>query len=305
MAFRRGKQPSRDIHSFEQGLEYNLLRLCADLNTGIYEHGGYHHRIVNEKKRRDIAVANVRDRVVHRLLYDYLVPLVDPRLDYDVWSCRQGKGLHEALKRTHQLLHIYSHGWVWRADISKFFDHIDHTVLKEGLLRFTSDKTTQELLDKVLGSYMHNEESVSQSVSHGRGIPIGNLTSQIFANIYLNEFDRFMRHTLKPLGYVRYGDDFVLFLRNETDAREMQAIATKWLVTILKLQVHRKNNVILPAKAGLHFLGHTIYPDSPLAVDRTMIRKIERDIDYRNFASYRAMALPKRYAKQLPWRIID
>jgi hypothetical protein len=147
--------------------------------------------------------------------------------------------------------------------------------------------------------------SVGQSVSHGSGIPIGNLTSQIFANIYLNEFDRFVRHTLKPLGYVRYGDDFVLFLRNETDAWEMQAVATKWLVAILKLQVHRKNNVILSAKAGLHFLGHIIHSDSPLEVDRTMIRKIERDIDYRNFASYQAMALPKRYAKQLPWRIID
>ena len=162
MAFRRGKQPSHDIHAFEQSLEYNLLRLCADLNTGRYEHGGYHHRIVNEKKRRDIAVANVRDRVVHRLLYDYLVPLVDPRLDYDVWSCRQGKGLHEALKRTHKLLHDYSHGSVWRADISKFFDHIDHAVLKESLLRFTSDETAHKLLDKVLGSYAHNGEPASQ-----------------------------------------------------------------------------------------------------------------------------------------------
>ena len=131
------------------------------------------------------------------------------------------------------------------------------------------------------------------------------MTSQIFANIYLNEFDRFVRHTLKPLGYVRYGDDFVLFVRNETDARQVQAVATKWLITMLKLRVHRKNNVTLPAKAGLHFLGHTIHSDSPLAVDRTMIRKIDRDISCRNFGSYQAMALPRRYAKQLPWRIMD
>ena len=131
------------------------------------------------------------------------------------------------------------------------------------------------------------------------------MTSQIFANVYLNEFDRFVRHTLKPLGYVRYGDDFALLVRDESDARQMQAVAMKWLAAILKLQVHRKNNVVLPAKAGLHFLGHTIHSDSSLTVDRIMIRKIERDINYRNFASYQAMALPKRYAKQLPWRIID
>lgn len=220
MAFRRSKKPSRDIRAFELNLEYNLLRLCTDLNTGRYEHGDYRHRIVNEKKRRDIAVASVRDRVARRLLYDYLVPLVDPHLDYDVWSCRQDKGLHEALRRTHRLLHDYSHGWAWRADISKFFDHVDHAVLRACLLRCTSDETAQKLLDNVLGSYAYNGESVSQSVSQSRrGIPIGNLTSQIFANIYLNEFDRFVRHTLKPLGYIRYGDDFVLFTNNEAEAR--------------------------------------------------------------------------------------
>jgi RNA-directed DNA polymerase len=165
VAFRCGKKPSREIRGFEQELEYNLLRLCSDLHTGQYDHGGYYHRIVNEKKRRDIAVASVRDRVVHRLLYDYLVPLVDARLDYDVWSCRQGKGLHEALRRTQHLLHSYGHGWAWRADISKFFDHVDHGVLKECLLRFTTDETAQKLLDKVIGSYAYNGQSVSQSVS--------------------------------------------------------------------------------------------------------------------------------------------
>ncbi len=174
-AFRRGKQPSREIRAFEQELEYNLLRLCADLHTGQYDHGGYHHRIVNEKKRRDIAVASVRDRVVHRLLYDYLVPLVDPRLDYDVWSCRQSKGLHEALRRTHHLQHSYSHGWAWRADVSKFFDHVDHAVLKQCLSRFVSGDTAQELLDNVIDSYIYTEkpasQPASQPASHGRVFP--------------------------------------------------------------------------------------------------------------------------------------
>lgn len=125
IAFRKGKQPSQAITLFESELERNLLQLCADLNSDTYKHGDYNHRIVNEKKRRDIAVATVRDRVVHRMLYDYLVPLVDPKLDYDVWSCRKGKGLHQALLRTQTLTNKYSHDWVWRADIAKFFDNVD------------------------------------------------------------------------------------------------------------------------------------------------------------------------------------
>lgn len=113
MAFRAGKKPSREITIFESDLELNLLRLCADLNSDSYEHGGYSHRIINEKKRRDIAVASVRDRIVHRLLYDFLVPAVDSKLDYDVWSCRTGKGLHHALERTEHLINKYDHGYCW------------------------------------------------------------------------------------------------------------------------------------------------------------------------------------------------
>jgi RNA-directed DNA polymerase len=137
---------------------------------------------------------------VHRLLYDYLVPLVDHQLDFDVWSCRQGKGLHQGLRRTQVLLTRYDHGYVWRADISKFFDNVDHLKLKEALKRLVSDSKAQTLLDSIIDSYYYNEQSVSQS---RHGIPIGNLTSQIFANIYLSEFDRFVRHTIQPFGYVR------------------------------------------------------------------------------------------------------
>jgi len=152
-AFRSGKKPSREITCFEAELELNLLRLCADINNGSYQHGVYNHRIVNEKKQRDIAVATVRDRVVHRLLYNYLVPLVDLRLDYDVWSCRINKGLHQALIRTKDLAIKYDHGWVWRADISKFFDNVDHHILRSCLAHYVRDDKAHNLLDKVIKSY--------------------------------------------------------------------------------------------------------------------------------------------------------
>lgn len=134
-----------------------------------------------------------------------------------------------------------------------------------------------------------------------QGIAIGNLTSQIFANIYLNEFDRFVRHALKPLGYVRYGDDFVLIMNTSAEAQHAQMIATEWLATTLHLRVHHTNNIVIPVKAGLHFLGHIIHMNSPLAVDRRMLRKIERIVCMCNIASYKAMALPRRFAQRMPW----
>lgn len=114
-----------------------------------------------------------------------------------------------------------------------------------------------------------------------------------------------MRHTLKPHGYIRYGDDFVLIMNSEAETRHAQSIATEWLASVLHLHVHRNNNVVLPARAGLHFLGHKVYPNSPLTVGRPMLRKIDRDVSYANIASYQAMALPKRYAKSLPWQIMN
>lgn len=150
---------------FEADLEYSLLLLCKDLNDGTYMHGSYSHRIVNEKKRRDISVAGVRDRVVHRLLYDYLVPVVNTKLDPDVWSCRPSKGLHKALQRAALFSKRYSGGYFWRADVAKFFDHVNHETLKACLRRHIAEEKAQNLLDKVIDSYTHNEKSVSQSVT--------------------------------------------------------------------------------------------------------------------------------------------
>ena len=153
VAFRKGKKPSLAILRFEQDLEANLLKLCYDLNNDQYEHQPYSHKIVNEKKRRDIYVASVRDRVVHRLLYDYLMPTVDPRLDYDVWSCRTGKGLYACLARTQRLLAKHPAAWVWRADIRKFFDSVPHDRLYEIIEKHITCTDAKKLLNKVITSY--------------------------------------------------------------------------------------------------------------------------------------------------------
>ncbi|PIR86110.1 hypothetical protein COU14_00770, partial [Candidatus Kaiserbacteria bacterium CG10_big_fil_rev_8_21_14_0_10_44_10] len=118
--------------------------------------------------------------------------------------------------------------------------------------------------------------------------------------VYLNEFDRFVRHHIKPLGYLRYGDDFVLFMNSQRDATCAQSLATGWLFNLLKLNVHKKNNIIIRPSQGLYFLGHHIYP-SGISVDRIMAGKISQKIDRQNAGNYQAMHLSSKQAKQLPW----
>jgi hypothetical protein len=127
------------------------------------------------------------------------------------------------------------------------------------------------------------------------------LTSQIFANIYLHEFDRFVRHQIKPLAYVRYGDDFVLFFRSKSEALHTQEVATQWLQYNLRLQVHPKNSFVFRASHGIRFLGHWIYPSSDVSAERSMLKKIPDVLDRTNAASYMNSRLPCRYAKRMPW----
>jgi retron-type reverse transcriptase len=165
-ALRAGKKTSRAILEYEANLENNLIKLCLAIKNNTYQHGGYEHKILSDKKRRDIAVASVQDRIVHRLLYDHLVQKLDRRFDPDVWSGRKGKGLHGSLKQIAYLVDKYHSCYVWRADIEKFFDNVDHQILKSCLARHIKDEAVQKLLDKVIDSYTHNEKSVSQS-RHG------------------------------------------------------------------------------------------------------------------------------------------
>ena len=120
------------------------------------------------------------------------------------------------------------------------------------------------------------------------------MTSQVFANIYLNEFDRFVRHKLKPLAYIRYGDDFLLFARTRKEALHFQSDASAWLSKNLRLKLHAKNNVILQPKRGIHILGHWIYPKQQLIVDKAMRRKMNSNLSTANASTYKSMHIPKR-----------
>ncbi|HMQ95682.1 MAG TPA: reverse transcriptase/maturase family protein [Candidatus Saccharibacteria bacterium] len=295
--FRKGKRPSRHIDEFAYYLERNITDLTTQINEKTYRHGGYQRIVVSDKKRRDLAVATVRDRVIHRYIYDRLVVCFDKSFDPDVWSCRQGKGLHRALDRTRQLLARHADSYVWRADITKFFDHVHHDILRAELARrLGEDSELLWLSGKVIESYT--------SVDMQRGIPIGNLTSQIFSNIYLNMFDRFVRHQLKPQGFVRYGDDFILIAPTRRRARHYQLVASKFLYDTLDLTVNPRSNVVVPAASGLHFLGHAVFSRYAV-VDKHTSQAVLAKVRCGNLASYQSLALAKHIKKELYWRILD
>jgi len=195
--------------------------------------------ILTYNKTREISVASVRDRIVHRLLYDYLVEIFDKTFIFDAWSCRKGKGLIGAIDRAQEFIRKYPHGFAWRADIKKFFDNVNHEILFQILTRKIQNKTTLNVLKTVIDSF---------EIKLGVGMPIGNLTSQIFSNIYLNELDRFIKHKLKCRDYLRYGDDFIIFDKNEADLIETKELVTLFIENSLKLKLHSENNIILKTK---------------------------------------------------------
>ena len=223
-AFRKGKKPSKDIDEFQFYLEENLFQLFRDLNTGRYQHGGYKKFIVCDNKRREISVADVRDRVVHRLIYNFLEKLYDKTFIFDAWSCR-----------------------------------------------------------------------------------IGNLTSQIFANIYLNELDRFVKHTLKVKAYVRYGDDFIVI---ETDLNKIHNIRFKtieFLAKELKLQTNSKSDKIVKASHGLKFLGVKLWAPGRDLNKRSKGR-IQSRLRPNNVASYSGLVKQHcgtRETKKFHWTLYE
>lgn len=303
--FRKGKRPSHAIDEFAYNLEINVAKLASELTDRSYQHRGYQEITLCEKKRRDLAVASIRDRVVHRLLYDYLVDQFDKTFDPDVWSCRVGKGLHHCLTRTQKLLRKYEYSCVWRADITKFFDSVDHGRLMECLRRkIGQDQTALRLCQEVIASYNVLNKQALRQAQGKQGIPIGNLTSQIFANIYLNEFDRFVRHRLKPQAYVRYGDDFILICPTRRAAFALRGQAEDFLHQHLRLSINPKSNVVVPAASGLKFLGHDI-TRAAVIVDRHTTKRILPKIGWHNVSSYKALALPTEAKNSLDWILLE
>lgn len=276
LAFRIGKRRSAATFEFAYSLEHNLFALHTELTQGTYRHGAYRQFTVTDSKRRKISVAPVRDRIVHRLLYEYLVLLFDQRFIYDAWSCRKGKGLLAAIERAQDFAHRFSRAYVWRMDIKKFFDSVHHDTLLKLLTMRNIDPVALALCKTIIESYQTRA---------GFGIPIGNLTSQVFANIYLNELDRYAMHTIHPLRYMRYGDDALFLMPSQSATDAIRGKVSVFARETLHLTINPKNDIVVPVRRGVKFLGTWIYPHGRRIVTSVRAR-IGKQLASENVASY-------------------
>lgn len=268
--FRKGKGTKRDVQILERHLEDNIFDLHNKLKNKTYKHSTYKDFYVNDPKRRHIHKSNASDRVLHHLLYRHLYEIFDKKFIYDSYSCRKGKGTHKAVIRLEKLTRIVSRNytrecWALKLDIKKFFDSIDHNFLKVLIHRSVKDKDINKLIDEVIDSF-HSE------VGESNGIPLGNLTSQIFANIYLNELDQFVKRTLKVKYYLRYADDFIIL---DSDRRHLDTYLNsinEYVQNSLKLELHPKKIIISKLTWGIDFCGYIVLPRYTLPRTKTKRR---------------------------------
>lgn len=272
--FKKGKRKRVDVQAFERNLEDNIFSLYNKLLNKTYKHGQYHSFYVQDPKLRHIHKATVADRVVHHLLYKYLYELFDKYFIHDSYSCRLNKGTHKGVKRLERLARKVSKNytvpcWALKCDIKKFFASVDHEILLKLLKNKIKDQDIIWLLKEVIDSFHSDKEE-------GKGIPLGNLTSQIFANIYMNELDQFAKHKLKTKYYLRYADDFLIL---STDKKLLQSYvnsAEEFLRTCLKLELHPKKIILRKLEWGIDFLGYVILPFYCLARTKTKKRVFQK-----------------------------
>lgn len=256
--FLRGKRKKQDVQEFQADLMRNILALHEDLHVKTYAHGGYHHFKIADPKPRDIHKASVRDRLLHHALYRRLYPFFDATFIYDSYSCRRAKGTHKAMDRFRSFAFKVSRNhtrtaWVLKCDIRKFFASIDHEVLCGILQKHVTDPDLLWLLRQVISSFSVNG-------AHSQGLPLGNLTSQLLVNIYMNEFDRYIKHELKFKYYIRYADDFVFLSHDKTELEDMFPYIITKLVE-LKLELHPDKVFIKTFASGVDFLGWVHFAD--------------------------------------------
>lgn len=299
----------------------NILSLHRDLRNRTYRNGTYKHFKIADPKPRDIHEASVRDRLLHHAVYRVLYPLFDKKFIHDSYSCRIGKGTHKALYRFADFAKSASFSntktvWVLKCDIRKFFAHIDHEILFSILERYIPDVDILNLLRNIIGSFSsdgHLPDYESADIAsgnelledaHQRGLPLGNLTSQLLVNIYMNEFDQFLKHRLKVKYYIRYVDDFVLLSQNRAELEEWLIQLQEFLHERLKLSLHPDKVFIKTLASGVDFLGWIHFPDHRVlrtATKRRMFKSLAGNPKEVAVASYlgllshgNAFALQKR-----------
>jgi retron-type reverse transcriptase len=259
---RKGLRP--DVARFHLDLEQNLWALHQELASRTYRPGPYHTFTIRHPRPRQVSAAPYRDRVVHHALCNVLEPIFERSFVFDSFACRRGKGTHAAVRRCQEFARRFP--WVLKADVRKFFPSLDHAVLKAALARKLNDPGVLWLAGLIIDHANPQEEVLDWFPGDDlfapgrrrRGLPIGNQTSQFFANVYLDPLDHFLKDRLRVGGYVRYVDDFLIF---GDDPRQLGGVrnAVAGFLAGLRLRLHPTKTVVFPTRQGIPFLGYRVW----------------------------------------------
>jgi retron-type reverse transcriptase len=265
---RRGKRRRPDVAAFEFRVEEYLHQLVQELRDGSYRPGPYRSfRVTEHGKQRVISAAPFRDRVVHHALCALLEPIWERRFIHDSYASRPGKGTHAALDRAQHFAR--GHRYALQLDVQQFFPSIDHAILRDLLAHHIADERIMWLIDQILAGGADTLRDTYQMVyfpgddlfayNRPRGLPIGNQTSQFWANVYLHPLDRFIKQDLHCRAYLRYCDDLILFAHDKRTLQRWRAAIIDYAAT-LRLTLHTGRGQVVPVETGLPFLGWRIYP---------------------------------------------
>ncbi len=279
--FKRGKRSRLDIQVYERHLEENIFELRQLLVSGQYRHSKYIPFTIHDPKQRQIHKATVQDRLVHQAITTAIEPLFERQFIYDSYSCRKGKGTHAAVKWLQRFLRRASANntrtiYALKCDIRLFFASVDHDLLMTLLKRKIRAVQILGLLQEVIASF---------EVRRNKGIPLGNLTSQLFANVYLHELDWFIKQTLCEQYYIRYCDDFIVLSQSREHLLELIDPIKEFLLTRLGLSLHPNKIVLRSWRQGIDFLGYVLKPHGVVLRAKTK-RRMLRLVDSTNLPSY-------------------
>lgn len=273
------------VQEFEKNLSQNLQQLHQELIDKTYQPLPLRTFILRDPKTRKISVSNFRDRVVHHAVVNILEPIFEQQFIHDSYANRIGKGVLAALKRFDCFKRKVSkngtpvnnakkkntvRGFVLKADVKHYFDTVDHDKLLEVVGKKVRDEDALELIGKIINNHVRK--------TAGKGMPLGNLTSQFFANVFLNEFDWFVKHTIKAEYYIRYVDDFIILHHSRKKLQRWKKVINDYLKKELLLELHPQKSCIRPLHRGIDFLGFKCFYHHKLVRKRNirkMIAKIE------------------------------
>ncbi len=270
--FKQDKRNRPDVSQFEWRLEENIFWLHRELQRKTYRHSPYEGFYVKDPKQRHIHKATVRDRILHHAVFAIVNPIFEPTFIPTSFSCRVGFGTHKGVGVLEEITRKVSRNntrpcFVLKCDVRKFFDSVDHEILLSIIKKRIKDVDALWLLESIVRSY----ESAP-----GKGIPIGNLTSQLFANVYMNRLDQFVKHGLKVNYYVRYTDDIALVSEHYEELENLLIPISEFLENELALKLHSNKSILRSICQGVDFLGYIIFPKYRLIRSKTKHRMFKR-----------------------------